>query len=278
MIECHVLLRVPEHLLHVQVIVFQPQLAPIAQTRVAAPQPSMPQQQGPAGGGLSSYAQMAAASVKAPSQPNHAAQHAHHQQQQQHAQQLQQQQVLLQQANQPGMPPQQALPSMQLAVGNQQQQTLAQQQQEQQQRQHQQQQPLVSRQPAYATGVSSLPPNMLPSSNLLDSHTSSHSDPAASSAVTHGQSDAGLAYQQAQAAGQVPKGWPLQAALQHTDTSPLVQQQQGQQQQQALGQDLDVWQAAAVEAQRARQMSASVPFRPAGAFDDVWQGDVSAVW
>lgn len=249
---------------------FQPQHAANAQSSGAAVQPNLAQQQAQAASGLSSYAQRAAM----PAKP--------HPQASQALQQQQQQQV-----NHAGMQPQQP-PSVPASIPGtlsdqqqhptqqqQQQQQLVQQQQQQQLQQQkqqklqqaQQQQQAATKQPGYATGISSIPPNVAPSSNLLNSYTSSHSDPASAAvhpSSTHalpGHLQPGSMQQQQQLtagqnqAGQIP-GWPLQAALQQAG-GPHGHQQ-------TVGQSMNDWQTAAMDAERARQMSASVPVGPAG--------------
>ena len=237
---------------------YQPQHGRSGQTSATPPlQHSAAEQQAPASG-RSSYVQMAAASVKANSNSMHAS---HPQQQSQQGPQRElQPQHLIPQPSHTDMQPQYLTASTHAPVSQ----------------ASQQQQPAASWQPAYATGISSLPPQMPPSTTLLGSHASqslpahAHPDPAyapmqqSSSAALPGSTPPGSMQQQLQQHQQMlgqhhggqASSWPSQAGLQQAGGSFPPQQQQ---QQQVVGQSLAAQQANAVDVERMQQRPASVP-------------------
>lgn len=232
---------------------YQPQIGRSGQATAVQPlQHIASQQQAPPASSLSSYAQLAAASAKALSNPTHASHPQQHPQQEPQPQHLM---PLPPHADmQPHLPPVSTHPPAEYSS-----------------QQQQQQRPAASRQPAYATGISSLPPHMAPSSTLLSSHAS---QPPPASAPTHidqvyapMQLPSGTAFlpgstppgsmqqQQQQMMGQHHErqvgSWPLQSGLQQGG-APLPQQQ-------AVGQGVPTWQATAADAERTQQRPASVP-------------------
>lgn len=221
----------------VQVIVYQPQHGRGGQTSATHPLQHTAAEQQAQASGLSSYA--AAASVKVHSNTIHAS----HPQQHPQQQELQPQHPIPQPSHSDMQP--QYLPVSTHAAGVQ---------------SSQQQQPAASRQPGYATGISSLPPHMPPSSTLLSSHPS-HPFPAH---VHPDPVNAPMQQQQQQQMGQHHGGqvssWPLPTELQQ-DGTPLPPQQQ-----QAVGQGLAARQATAVDVQRMQHRPASVPANASGGF------------
>ena len=214
------------------------------------PQPTAAEQQAQASG-LSSYAQRAAASVKANSNTIHASRP--QQQPQQHPQQELQPKHLTPQSSHTDMHSQHFPVSTHASVI---------------QSSQQQQQPAASRQPGYATNDPSVPPQMPPSSTLLSSHASHplHAHPhhvyapmqLPSVAALPGSTPPGLTQQQQQMLGQ-QRGEQAgsQAGLQQGG-GPLPPQQQ------AVGQGLAARQATAVQMERMQQRPASVPANSLG--------------
>ena len=246
----------------VQVIVYQPQHGRGGQSPAMHPLQHTAAEQQAQASGLSSYAPMPAASVKPSSNAIHAS-HPQQPPQQQPHQELQPQHLMPQPSDSHMQPQYPSVSTHAPAFQS-----------------TQQQQPAASRQPGYATGISSLPPHMPPSSTLLSSHAShplpAHPHPDAVNAPMQqpsrpafpGSMPPGLMQhqqqqQQQQMMGQHQGGqassWPLQAGLQPGGTSLPPQQQQ-----QAVGQGLAARQATAEDVERMQQRPASVPANPLG--------------